>query len=132
MPKASRTLKLRDGLAWVGILARSRRGPLKYFSFVLDTGTAHTVLHATTARSLGITGEDKLGTADFDAIGHSEPGHTVRLSSFISCGREVNNYLVGVVEFQSRIDVPGILGLDFFLETDLLLAFRRGEVVLDW
>lgn len=132
MPKASRTLKLRDGLPWVGVLARSPRGKHKYFSFVLDTGTAHTVLHAKTARALGFLPEDNLGEADFDSIGHSEPGDTVRLSSLIVFGRDVTNYLVGVVEFQSRIDVPGILGLDFFLDTDLLLAFRREEASLEW
>ena len=49
-----------------------------------------------------------------------------------SSSRENNEHLVGVVEFQSRIDVPGIYGLDLFLQTDLLLAFRRGETVLEW
>lgn len=41
MPRASRPLKLRDGLPWVGVLIRSRAGIYRYFPFVLDSGTAH-------------------------------------------------------------------------------------------
>jgi len=132
MPRVTRPLKLREGLPWGGVLIRSKRGFHKWFEFVLDTGTAHTVLHARTARALGLTEADRLGEAHFDSIGHSEPGDTVRLPSFVAFGRDLQDYLVGVVPFQSRIDVPGILGLDFFEQTDLLLSFRRGEAVLEW
>lgn len=132
MPRASRPLKLREGLPWAGVLIRSKDGLYRYFPFVLDSGTAHTVLHLRTARMLGFTKDDKVGTATFDAIGHSEPADTIRLSSLVCFGRDMPDYLVGVVEFQSKVSAPGILGLDFFAVTDLLLGFRRGEVVLEW
>lgn len=130
MPRTSQTLRLREGLPWVGVLIRSRRGSFRSFDFVLDTGTTHTVLHERTALALGYT--ERLGTAHFDSPSGPIDGDTTRLPSFISLGREVRDVLVGLEDFKTRFDVPGILGLDFFKGTDLSIRFRTGEVVLEW
>lgn len=45
-------------------------------------------------------------------------------------GREKQNCLIGCQVFQSQLHVPGILGLDFFLETDLRLAFLENLMYL--
>lgn len=130
MPKASQALKLREGLPWTGVLIRSKRGAFRWHEFVLDSGSSHTILHTRTALALGYT--ERLGTALFDSPAGPIEGDTTRVSSLIVFGREVKDYLVGLEEFQTRFDVAGILGLDFFSNADLSLRFRTCQAELEW
>lgn len=54
------------------------------------------------------------------------------LPSLKVMGRCIKNLLVGCQVFQSHLHFPGILGLDFFEDTDLRLSFRQRLIYLSW
>jgi len=132
MRSARQPLDRHDGLIWVPVLLEGENGLRWAAEFVLDTGTSNTVLSVQLAEFLGLSESKRLGRAIFDTPDGPVEGYTVRIPGVSFLGREVRDCLVGCKMFYSRLDVQGILGVDFFEETDLLLSFRRSSLHLAW
>lgn len=132
MRAAKRQLEIEEGLPWVTVRLRSRKGAQRWERFILDTGSSNTILSVDLAQILGYPESTKLGVTTFDTPDGPVLGYTVRIPSLNLAGREIRDYLVGCKLFQSRLHVPGILGLDFFEETDFLLSVRSRSIHLTW
>jgi hypothetical protein len=125
-------LEVRDKLPWVEVKIRDRRGvPCKEW-LILDTGTSHTILSVDLAEALGFPESEGAGEATFDTPDGPVLGYTVRVPGLIFAGREIKNYLLGCKAFHVKLHVPGILGFDFFAQTDLLISPRKMSVHLAW
>jgi len=130
---ARRQLEFRDGLIWIDVELFTSDGYPVTEQFVLDTATSNTSLSVEVAEALGYPESKKQGNATYDTPHGPVLGYTVRLPAFKVMGRELQDYLVGCQVFYSRLHVPGILGLDFFLGTDLLLSLRKQKSIhLAW
>ena len=129
MRSARRSLEIKQGLAWVEVALRSDSGSIHHEKFVLDTGTAHTSLAVELATEIGFPRSRRLGTARYETPHGLVKGYTVRIPSINVMGREITDYLVGCQRFHTSFHVPGILGLDFFSDTDLLLSLRRQKSI---
>lgn len=133
MRSARRSLEIRNGLAWVEVSLVSAEGSLHHERFVLDTGTSHTSLAIELATELGFPRSKRRGIARFETPHGVVRGYTVRLPSVSVMGRSVSDLLVGCQRFQTSFHVPGILGLDFFDNSDLLLSLRKTKSIhLAW
>lgn len=132
MPRATEPIRLHEGLVWVRVLVQSSRRTYRAFAFILDPGSSQTILHRRTAERIGFPESAKTGDATFDAVTGPVPAYTFELPSIIVLGRELENLEVAAKTFPPRLDVDGVLGLDFFMNTDLHLLLRTGELVLEW
>lgn len=132
MRAARRSLDVQHGLIWVEAAVTTPDGRIRDIRLVLDTGTPNTILSSEVAAELGYPESVAAGVATFDTPDGPVLGYTSRIPALVALGLEVNNYLVGVKLFHSRLHVPGILGLDFFEGTDLLLSFRNRSIHLAW
>lgn len=130
MRKARRSLSIVDGLIWVDAELYGHGGVVLNQSLVLDTGTATTILSDELAKSLGLKQSKK--SELYDAPQEQVKTRMALLPGIKVMGREEANRWVGCQVLQSRLHVPGILGLDFFLETDLRLAFLEKQIYLSW
>jgi hypothetical protein len=125
MRSSRRPLEYRDKLIWVQARLTSSWGHPVLQRLVLDTATSNTSLSVELAERLGFPESRKVGDAWYDSPQGPVHGYTVRLPAIGVMGREIQDYLVGCQVFYSRLHVPGILGLDFFLGTDILLSLRK-------
>ena len=132
MPRTSQPIKLREGLIWVTVLARTDRGTFRRFEFVLDPGSSQTIFSRWAAKAIGFPESKKTGDTGFDSVTGHVPAYTFDLPGIIALGRELKNYEVAAKTFPPRLNVDGVLGLDFFKHTDLSLRLRSAEVVLEW
>ncbi len=132
MPRTSQAIELHEGLIWVLTLVQNKRRAYRRFRFVLDPGSAQTILHQRTAVSIGFPKSAKTGDATFDTVTGPVPAYTFELPSIIAMGRELKDYEVAAKTFPPRLHIDGILGLDFFRDTDLSICFRTGELKLEW
>lgn len=132
MPRSSQPIKLHEGLVWVTVLVQTARRTLRAFAFVLDPGSSQTILNRRTTELIGFPESSRVGDATFDSLTGPVPAYTFNLPRIISMGRELKDYRVAAKAFPPRLQVDGVLGLDFFMGTDLCLRFRTGEVVLEW
>lgn len=132
MRKARRSLDISKGLIWLDAVVVSDYGYAVTDRVVLDTATAHTSLSSEFAEELGFPESKKRGVATWDTPFGPVEGYTVRLPALTVLGRRVENFLVGCQRLSSGLHVPAILGLDFFAETDLRLAFREKFIFLSW
>lgn len=123
---------MRDGLIWVEVTLERAAGGLLRDCFVLDTGTPNTILSLELAEHLGYPESRGSGVALFDTPDGPVLGYTARIAALRALGRSQLDYLVGVKVFHERLHVPGILGLDFFADADLLLSFRSRSILLTW
>ena len=130
MNVAKQPLERAHGLLWVDAVLADRFGTSWPAKLVLDTGTSNTILSTGMARFLGYPKSRKLGTATIETPFGSVDGYTFRLPSITVMKREVRGYLVAAEDFKSKTRLAGILGLDFFEGTDLLLSFRKNLVYL--
>lgn len=105
---------------------------MKPLQMALDAGSAHTILDVETARSYGYTEDRKDEDATWDTPDSSVSGCMLPLVSFTALGREVPGYRVGCKRLSGSLGVRGVLGMDFFFGTDLLVSFREGLLKLDW
>jgi hypothetical protein len=132
MPRTSESIRLHEGLVWLRVLVQTARKTYRSFAFVLDPGSSQTILNRHTAEAIGFPESAKTGDATFDSVSGPVPAYTLTLPAIIALGRQLDNYEVAAKSFPSQLHVDGVLGLDFFVGTDLLLAFRTGKVELEW
>lgn len=100
---------------------------------VFDTATPHTIISKRIARFIGLPERKAVGVSDYeDGVGNILKGYAVRLPAITVLGRTIHDYKVGCHDFFSKDGVEALLGLDFFLETNLLLAFLDRQVKLEW
>ena len=130
MRKAKRSLEIVDGLIWISADLVGAYGSPVTQPLVPYTGTATTILSMDIARGLGLKKSRK--SELYDAPQAPVKTHRVMLPSLTVLGLQKENCWVGCQVFQSRLHVPGILGLDFFLQTDLRLAFLENRIYLSW
>jgi predicted aspartyl protease len=125
-------LEVRSSLPWVEVGFRDTRGSLCTEWLILDTGSSHTILSEELAKALGLRRARKSELAIFDAPDRSERAYPARVPALIFCGREIQDYTVYCAAFQEKLHIPGLLGFDFFEETDFLISRERQSVQLSW
>lgn len=133
MPSTSQPLDLNRRFIWLHARLTGDAGRERSVRMVLDTGTPHTIISTRIATMIGLPQRKAVGVARFeDGVGNVLLGYTARLSSFTALGRTLHDYKVGCHEFLNKQDVVALIGLDFFLQTNLQLAFLDHAVNLDW
>ena len=125
-------LEIRHGLPWVEVGFRDAHGSICKEWLILDTGSSHTILSVELAKALGLRRARRLDDATFDGTKRTERAYPAHLPALVFCGREIENYTVYCAAFEEKLHVPGLLGFDFFDETDFFMSRKRMSVHLSW
>lgn len=133
MPSTSQPLDLQRRFVWLYARITGEAGRECGVQMVFDSGTPHTIISTRIARFIGLPENRAVGVSRYeDGVGNILKGYTVRLPSFTVLGRTVHDYKVGCHDFLTKEGVVALLGLDFFLDSNLLLAFLDRQIKLDW
>lgn len=120
---------LRQGLVYVPVVVFGPRGRAA-LRFVLDTGTARTMVAESAALLLGFTPEASLRQTRVASVLGAETGCLVRTRRVHALGWDRNEFEVACHRFAPVAQVDGLLGLDFFAGLKLTIDFVAGRVEL--
>ena len=102
-------------------------------TLALDTGATHTVVDLTLMQLNGYTLNDVVRTVEFETAKGTVSAYTFRIPELIALGRTLTDVEVSSYDFIGNdvlFDIDGVLGLDFFKETELLINFKTHTLSL--
>jgi predicted aspartyl protease len=126
MPEAR--FEVVDGLIIVPVVVWGPKGAARRFRFVLDTGTARTILSERTASMLGFTPSDATRPSRVASILGAELGYVVVVPRIHSLGWERDDFEVACHGFDPDAQVAGLLGGDFFARMRLVIDYGTGMI----
>jgi predicted aspartyl protease len=103
-------------------------------SLALDTGASHTVIDLSTLLLAGYNLQDSVGTVSLETANGVVNAFVFKLNSITVLGKTIVDMEVCSYDFflsNVLLDIHGVLGLDFFQDSDLLISFKRFEITLN-
>ena len=103
-------------------------------SLALDTGASHTVIDLSTLLLAGYNLQDSVGTVSLETANGAVNAFVFKLNSITVLGKTIVDMEVCSYDFflsNVLLDIYGVLGLDFFQDSDLLISFKRFEITLN-
>jgi len=103
-------------------------------ALALDTGASHTVIDLSTLLLAGYNLQDSIGTVSLETANGAVNAFVFKLNSITVLGKTILDMEVCSYDFflsNVLLDIHGVLGLDFFQDSDLLISFKRFEITLN-
>ena len=103
-------------------------------ALALDTGASHTVIDLSTLLLAGYNLQDSIGTVSLETANGAVNAFVFKLNSITVLGKTILDMEVCSYDFflsNVLLDIHGVLGLDFFQDSDLLISFKRFEISLN-
>jgi Aspartyl protease len=114
------------------IIVKSQVG-IDRLSLALDTGASHTVIDLTALLIAGYEIKDAIGKVQLETGKGIVEALVFSIKSLTTLGKTRYNMEVCSYDFMYNnvlLDIHGVLGLDFFKDTDLSISFKRFEITL--
>lgn len=102
-------------------------------TLALDTGATHTLIDLTLMLLNGYDLTNVVRTVEFETAKGSISAYIFRVSELTALGRTVRDVEVSSYDFIGNnviFDIDGVLGLDFFKETELTINFKTYTISL--
>lgn len=102
-------------------------------TLALDTGATHTVIDLTMMLLNGYDLDKVVRTVEFETAKGPIKAHIFRIVSLTALGRTIKNVEVSSYDFFGNnllLDIDGVLGLDFFKDTELTINFKEATITL--
>ena len=102
-------------------------------TLALDTGATHTVIDLTLMMLNGYDLTKVVRTVEFETAKGSISAYIFRIPTLTALGRTIRNIEVSSYDFVGNnviFDIDGVLGLDFFKGTELIVNFRTHNISL--
>ena len=119
-----------EGLVVVPDAIWGPSGVARRFRFVLDTGTARTMLSERTAYRLGFSPSGATRRSRVSSVLGAELGYVVRAPRVRALGWDRDDFEVACHSFAPDAQVAGLLGGDFFAGLVLTINYAAGTVEL--
>ncbi len=99
-------------------------------SLALDTGASHTVIDLATILLAGYEMKEVVKMVELETGKGSIDAYVFKVDAISSLGITHQNMEVCSYDFleNNLLAIHGVLGLDFFKDTDLLISFKRNEI----
>ena len=97
-------------------------------SLVLDTGASHTIIDLTKLLIIGYRLSDSLGTVQFETAKGVVDAYVFKIKYLKALGHTKRNIKVCSYDFLGNnvlSEIDGVLGLDFFRDTELWINFKK-------
>ncbi len=102
-------------------------------TLALDTGATHTVIDLTMLLLNGYDLDKVVRTVEFETAKGPIRAFIFRIASLTALGKTVKNVEISSYDFFGNnliVDIDGVLGLDFFKETELSINFKTSTITL--
>ena len=96
--------------------------------FLVDTGTWETLISEKAIRSLGYTPVDSIEDIKIQTVVGAGMAYRYVIESISALGLTRSNIKIMSLHVQSGAGVDGLLGLDFFQNTELNIDFKRAVI----
>ena len=120
----------RGGLVFVPVAIRFPDGHVSEFEFVLDTGTAVTMLERRLALRAGCLPGAAVRRSRVSSILGTETGYVVRVPEVAAVGVVRCDLAIACHRIDPQAAVHGLLGADFFAGLRLVIDYGTGTVEL--
>jgi gag-polyprotein putative aspartyl protease len=97
-------------------------------SLVLDTGASHTIIDLTKLLIIGYRLSDSLGTVQFETAKGVVEAYVFKIKYIKALGHIKRDIKVCSYDFLGNnvlSEIDGVLGLDFFKDTELWINFKK-------
>jgi hypothetical protein len=118
-----------DGLVRVPVIVVVPEGTAR-LRFIVDPGTARTILAEEQAVHLGLTRAASTQRSRIASVLGAEEGYIVRLAGLHAVGWERPDFEVACHRFAPGAEVEGLLGADFFAGLVLTIDYASSTVSL--
>jgi len=118
-----------DGLVRVPVVLVAPRGRALLW-FIVDPGTARTILAEEQAAHLGLTRDLSTRRSRVSSVLGAEEGYVVRLDRLHALGWERPDFEIACHRFSHGAEVEGLLGADFFAGLVLTINYAAATVDL--
>jgi len=118
-----------DGLVRVPVIVGTARATAR-LRFIVDPGTARTILAEEQAVHLGLTRDVSTRRSRVASVLGAEEGYIVRLAGIHALGWERPDFEVACHRFAAGAEVEGLLGADFFAGLVLTIDYASNTVDL--
>ncbi len=102
-------------------------------TLALDTGATHTVIDLTVLQMNGYALSQVVRTVQFETAKGSINAYVFRIAALTALGKTVRDVEVSSYDFFGNnviYDIDGVLGLDFFKDTELVINFKTSQITL--
>ena len=102
-------------------------------SLALDTGASHTVIDLSAVLLAGYEMKDVTRVVELETGKGSIDAYVFEIEAVISLGITREKMEICSYDFFANnllSDIHGVLGLDFFKNTDLFISFKRSEILV--
>jgi predicted aspartyl protease len=96
--------------------------------FIVDTGTSETLICERAIRLMGYTRVDSIEDVPIQTVSGSATAYRYIIDNIKALGLTRHNSKVISHTMPSDAGVDGLLGLDFFENTELTIDFKRAEI----
>lgn len=103
------------------------------FALAVDTGASHTVVDLTALLLVGFTMKDVVKIVQLETGKGIVDAYVFRVAKFSSLGKTVENIEICSYDFIGNAifsDFDGVLGLDFFRNSELTISFKNFIITL--
>lgn len=118
-----------DGLVRVPVIVVASQTTAR-LRFIVDPGTARTILAEEQAVHLGLTRAASTGRSRVASVLGAEEGYVVQVAGIHALGWERPDFEVACHRFAAGADVEGLLGADFFSGLVLTIDYADNTVDL--
>ncbi len=97
-------------------------------SLVLDTGASHTIIDLTKLLIIGYRLSDSLGIVQFETAKGVVDAHVFNIKYLKALGHTKRDLKICSYDFLGNnilSEIDGVLGLDFFKDTELWISFKK-------
>jgi len=106
-------------------------GIINELEFIVDTGTPETLICEKAIRLMGYTPVDSIEDVSIQTVGGAAKAYRYIIDSIMSIGITKRNIKVISHKMPEDAGVDGLLGLDFFENTRLIIDFKTAEIIVE-
>ena len=95
---------------------------------VVDTGGVVTIVDTSIIDLLGYSSRDAFKISNLDGAAGRSKGYLIRVPAFRCLGFELNDFVIGCHDMNSKLGVAGILGMNFMKHFRADINWSSGEI----
>lgn len=118
-------LKLEYGLPFTGILLTHKGRTLNFDNFLIDTGSASTIVAAEIAVELGLGPEPMDAIRKIRGVGGTEYVYEKHIDRIQLGTKNLTNFKIQIGDMDYGFDIDGILGMDYLMKSKVVIDLEN-------
>jgi hypothetical protein len=121
-------LQIQNGLLYATVLLEHKGKKLSFDNVIIDTGSSGTVFSKSKVSTIGLYQEPIDPSRKVHGVGGAEFVFTKCIDSIMLDDLQVSNFNIQVGDMKYGLNIDGIIGLDFLLQTKSIIDLFKMEI----